>query len=91
MAAIPVPVLQLRLNGAEPLLRALVHLALIDAGEKAFNRLIPERGGVGEDDINFPIPGRQYPLYLFFDRRGRLLVRPPGPAMSEAVVLIDPA
>ena len=68
---VPVPAIpsvtgQAVVDGIQPLLGGGIHAALVDAGQKGFNRLVLEGAGVAQHHWHLPAPGDQYPLYLGF-------------------------
>ena len=90
---VPVPAIpsvtgQAVVDGIQPLLGGGIHAALVDAGQKGFNRLVLEGAGVAQHHWHLPAPGDQYSLYLGFGGFVGLFVLPPAEAPHEAIVLV---
>ena len=76
MPGVPMLVGEPFLDAVQPGFGALVHPALIDAGQENLHRLVLQRHGMGEYHIHLPAPVRQRLLHPRPDLRGTA-ARPP--------------
>ena len=89
MPGVPAVVVQFALDFIQPLLGARVDGALDYERQKHLSRLVTERRGVAEHDVDVPVAAGERGLDAALDFLVRLLVGPPRRAAQEAVVLVD--
>ena len=85
---IPSLIIEFRLDLLQPYFGRLVHGALIDHGQKDLGRLILQRAGMRQHDINLPAALGEDALHLGFDFFGRLFIWEPAPTTGQTIVFI---
>lgn len=85
---IPALIIELRLDLLQPYFGRLVHGTLIDHGQKDFGRLILQRAGMRQHNINLPVALGEDALHLGFDFFGRLFIWEPVPTTGQTIVFI---
>ena len=74
------------LNHAQPLLRGFIYGALLHCGEEHLDRLISQRTGVRQNDIDLPIAFGQHTLHSVPDLSGGLPISlniPSRPSIAD--------
>ena len=89
MPGVPAVVVQPALDFVQPLFGARVDGALVDERQKRLGRLIAQRRGVAEHDVDSPAAAGEHGLDTALDFLVRLLVGPSGRAAKKPVVLVD--
>ena len=89
MPGVPAVVAQFALNFVQPLFGARVDGALVYERQKRLGRLIAQRRGVAEHDVDLPAATGGRGLDPASDFLTRLLVGPPRRAAKKPVVLVD--
>lgn len=89
MPGVPAVVVHSALNFVQPLLSTRVDGALVDERQKHLSRLVAERRGVAEHDVDLPAAAGERGLDLALDFIVRLLVGSPRRAAKKPVVLVD--
>ena len=89
MPGVPAVVVQFALDFIQPLLGARVDGALVYKRQKRLGRLIAQRRGVAEHDVDSPAAAGERGLDTALDFIVRLLVGLPRRAAKKPVVLVD--
>lgn len=88
MAAVPLFIVKFFFNFAKPAFGRFIHHALVEAGQKHFNRLIPQRSRMGQDNIYIPMELFQFFLHPALDFIRWLFIRPPTISIQQPVRLV---
>ena len=88
MTAIPLLILNPRLDLLQPFLRAGIYRALVESGQKNLRRSISVRTGVAEYNIQLPTYFVQASLHVALCVIGGLLVREPVVPLLKAIIFI---